>query len=398
MNTGDGPNRRHFIKTAGSVGALMGMASPAHARQTDPLGPGFDMQKPLIDNWNEQLGAVVHVNFDTDAKELQDAAAQERHRIYCYVLMKLIHRFWNGNKNGPFGIYPQRNLRQLAGPMPSQNEPRLYRGDMNENADKDRINWDRYLGHNIACIAVDGNGHIIDFDFNHNAFFRSSAEHAESRLVRRLFSLTDIFDSWKTGPRINNKPHAASLSQVTLYTSLESCAQCSGVMSLAGVKQIVYLQNDFTAYKIGNIMYNLANRIDIRDGNGAVIKTVPGAPVPIPASAIDLDEFKTLNDGNLDFAKTMQAGSEFFFKSADGKIDREAAITSFLCTDRAYEIFEAGGRKLDGLVLQFEEFPHKDQISGDQDRILTNKECLAEAKKFFEYVDIEGYRGSPHKL
>src|ERR1700733_15322809 len=130
MNTGDGPNRRHFIKTAGSVGALMGMASPAHARQTDPLGPGFDMQKPLIDNWNEQLGAVVHVNFDTDAKELQDAAAQERHRIYCYVLMKLIHRFWNGNKNGPFGIYPQRNLRQLAGPMPSQNEPRLYRGDM----------------------------------------------------------------------------------------------------------------------------------------------------------------------------------------------------------------------------------------------------------------------------
>ena len=30
-------------------------------------------------------------------------------------------------------------------------------------------------------------------------------------------------------------------------------------MSLGGVKQIVYMQNDFTAYKIGNIMYNLAN-------------------------------------------------------------------------------------------------------------------------------------------
>jgi tRNA(Arg) A34 adenosine deaminase TadA len=66
-------------------------------------------------------------------------------------------------------------------------------------------------------------------------------------MVRRLFSLTNIYDSWKTGNPIGTKPRAASLHDVTLYTSLESCAQCSGVMSLAGVKQIIYLQNDFTA-------------------------------------------------------------------------------------------------------------------------------------------------------
>ncbi len=29
---------------------------------------------------------------------------------------------------------------------------------------------------------------------------------------------------------------------------------------------------------------------------------------------------------------------------------------------------------------------------------MTNAECLAEANKFFAYVDVEGYRGSPHKL
>ena len=28
----------------------------------------------------------------------------------------------------------------------------------------------------------------------------------------------------------------------------------------------------------------------------------------------------------------------------------------------------------------------------------SNQECLDEARKFSEYVDIEGYRGSPHKL
>ena len=29
---------------------------------------------------------------------------------------------------------------------------------------------------------------------------------------------------------------------------------------------------------------------------------------------------------------------------------------------------------------------------------MTNAECLAEAVKFYAYVDAEGYRGSPHKL
>jgi tRNA(Arg) A34 adenosine deaminase TadA len=392
------PNRRDFIvAAAGTAGLLAGGTTAVQAREADPLGPGFNLQPPLKDNWNETLGAVVHVDYDVDAKELKNPAAQERHRIYCYLLMKLILRFWNGNKSGPLGVYPQRDRRQLAGPKPADDSPRRYVGDMNPNPDRNRPNWDRYLGHNIACIAVDGNGSIIDFDFNHNAFFRSSAEHAEARLVRRLFSLTDIFDSWKTGPRLNNKPHAASLGDVTLYTSLESCAQCSGVMSLAGVKQIIYLQNDFTAYKIGNIMYNLANRTEIKDAKGNIV-TIPGAPVPIPGSEIGLEEFALLNQGNLDFANRMMAGAEFFFKAADGSVDRDPSITSYLCTDDAFEIFEKGSKNLDGLALRSPKYPYVDPPPDDPNRILTNEECLIEAANFYQYVDIEGYRGSPHKL
>jgi hypothetical protein len=30
--------------------------------------------------------------------------------------------------------------------------------------------------------------------------------------------------------------------------------------------------------------------------------------------------------------------------------------------------------------------------------ILTNAQCLARARKFYQYADVEGYRGSPHKL
>ena len=390
-------NRRDFIvTTAGVAGTAGALGGTALAQAQTPLPRGFDTQDPLIDNWQKQLSAVVDVDpgLKVDARELEQEAVRERHRIYSYLLMKLIHRFWNGNKRGPLGTYPLRVDQK----DPVQQTPQRYRGDMIENPEGMRINWDRYLGHNIACIAVDGNGEIIDFDFNHNDFFRSSAEHAESRIVRRLFSLTDIFDSWRTGQRIRDKPRAASLNEVTLYTSLESCAQCSGVMSLAGIKQIIYLQNDFTAYMIGNIMYKLANRIPIRDAQGTVVGTRPGAPVPIPGSAVGLDEFKVLNDANLEFVKNIKAAEAAknpngaFFVSADGKPDFDPSITSFLCTDAAYKIFEAGGKKLDQLALGFPDFRFPD--SGG----LQNQQCLKEAQEFYKYADIEGYRGSPHKL
>ena len=395
MSDSDKLNRRDFIvTTAGAAGALAGATTVASAQQADPLDPGFDQQDPLKQYWTKPLGEIVHVDYDKDAKDLRRPESQERHRIYSYLLMKLIHRFWNGNKNGPIGSYPQR-VQQLDAAGSNR-----YQGDINERSDKSHIPWDRYLGHNIACIAVDGLGHIIDFDFNHNAFFRSSAEHAESRLVRRLFSLTDIFDSWKIGPHVDAKPHAALLSEVTLYTSLESCAQCSGVMSLAGIKQIVYMQNDFTAYKIGNIMYNLANRTPIKDDNGNVTGSIPSAPIPIPGSKVGISEFDKLNQGNLDFIARMNAGSEPFFKSGNF-VDRDPSITSFLCTDTAFDIFKAGGSNLDNLELQFGgyRFPVQDPLPEElTQRVLTNDECLAQARKFFEYVDVEGYRGSPHKL
>lgn len=387
-------NRRDLmVKTAG-VASAAGALGLAPALAAEPLPPGFADQPPLVANWDKQLNAVVDIaaNLKKDAPELAEEPARERHRIYSYLLMKLITRFWNGNKKGPLGTYPLRAQQKDV----AQTPPR-YRGDM--TAPAGIIKWDRYLGHNIACVAVDGNGEIIDFDFNHNDFFRSSAEHAESRMVRRLFSLTDIFDNWKTGTPVGDKPRAASLNDVTLYTSLESCAQCSGVMSLAGVKQIVYLQNDFTAYKIGNIMYNLANRTDTRDAQGNPV-SVPGAPIPIAGSEVHLDEFKALNDANLDFVKKINAAkaandkSGAFFVGTDGSADFGPSITSFLCTDAALKIFTDGGSKLDALKPSARDWKPK----GATDKTLTNAQCLGHAQKFYQYADVEGYRGSPHKL
>jgi tRNA(Arg) A34 adenosine deaminase TadA len=147
-------------------------------------------------------------------------------------------------------------------------------------------------------------GEILGFDFNHNEIFNSSAEHAEARLLRRLFSqpdhlfptghftflrnpssgpfeeLKDIAKDLVEGIALEFSKHKShysnSLKDITIYTSLESCAQCSGMMALGAVKRVVYLQQDAGQNAIGNILYNLN------------LGSSYYAPEPIPACAIDL--------------------------------------------------------------------------------------------------------------
>ena len=395
---GDTINRRDFLlktaEAAGTAGAMGGATLAAAQAQTLPP-QGFADQPPFAERWEKPLRDIVNV---PRAPELENDAVKERHRIYCYLLMALIQRFWNGNKHGPIGIYPGRANQKEPNQAPNAAVFR-YRGDMATTNDPLRVNWDRYLGHNICCLAVEENGEIIDFEFNHNDFFRSSAEHAEARMVRRLYSLTDDFDTWKdrskAGEPAKTKSSKILLDRVTLYTSLESCAQCSGVMSLARVKRVIYLQNDFTAYMIGNIMFNLA-------GDGV-------SPRPIPASDIGLAEFDELNTANLAFGRNMSdaekrkdaLGGAFFVPplpngSAQPRPDLDNAdfstsITSFLCTDAAYDIFSKGAGKLTSVRLQFPD--EKLSIEGS----LTNQQCLDEARRFFTYADVEGFRASPHR-
>jgi len=61
----------------------------------------------------------VNVDFGAAAPELANEAVKERHQIYCHLLMKLMVRFWNGNKRGPFGSYPRR-IKQIEAVQPVQ--------------------------------------------------------------------------------------------------------------------------------------------------------------------------------------------------------------------------------------------------------------------------------------
>ena len=87
------------------------------------------------------------------------------------------------------------------------------------------------------------------------------------------------------------------------------------------------------------------------------------------------------------------AKKSFFIRPDGTNPDYSPSITSFLCTDAALSIFDAGQQTLDNLKLAF---PNEQQPGSASS--MTNEKCLAEARAFFKYASIEGYRGSPHKL
>lgn len=325
--------------------------------------PVLDPTVPLALYWNKPLCELARIDLAPISAE-----ESERHRIYSLLLMSIVHCFWNGNKRGQDGQYPWR---------PKQRRPDgSYIGDPRYG--------DRYLGHNIACLGVDGRGEIIDFDFNHNDILSSSAEHAESRLVRRVFSLSQIYDNWKVkDPNISESEYTNILSQVTIYTSLESCAQCAGMMALGTVKQVVYLQHDPGMYVIGNILHNLTT---------ASLK----APLPIPASAFGLQYFDALNSEFAAFYA--KVGNNPFFVPNDPTkaIDKSPSITSFLCTDVAQDIFSRASLDFHSLILTKPNYAPP-PLPGFNP-CLTNRAAFDHAIGFLKYARCRGHRGTPHKL
>jgi uncharacterized protein YukJ/tRNA(Arg) A34 adenosine deaminase TadA len=312
--------------------------------------------------WRNSVASLAAVqNLQLEAAEI------ERHQVYGYVVQALLAHYWNGNKRGRFGRYPFRE-GQLA-------DGQYLGGD--------------YLGHNIACIAVDENGEIIDFDFNHNDVFQSSVEHAESRLVRRIFSLTQLFDGWATQDPTVPQPttsYATQLSGVTLYTSLESCAQCSGIMALGSVRRVVFLQRDPGQGSIGNILRNLMPQ----SGSFA-------APLPVPANLLGLTCFDALEAGYARFSAEIGEAKPFY-ESPTGDKDKSASITSYLCTDDALRIFREGTDALTSLVIQHPSYVAKGRGGQALAKGLTNERVLAHARRFLDYATRLGRRGTPHQL
>ena len=334
---------------------------------TDPVPPGLNPN--LAAYWNKPVSELA-----TIANSAITPQEAERHRIYSLATMAIVALSWNGNKRGQDGEYPWRSKQR--------NPNGTYKGD-------------RYLGHNIACIAVDADGEIIDFDFNHNDVFNSSAEHAEARLVRRIFNLNQIYDDWRTQPPTKpSSGYGNILTEVTIYTSLESCAQCSGIMTLGNVKAVVYLQTDPGQYRIGNTMFNLTRPLEA-PAPGAPAKPKYGAPEPIDASLFNFERKKKLDDAFVSFAKEIGSKKPFFIPNDGGKLDVAPSITSFLCTDAALDVYSTAEKEVQDLKLEFPDYVPN--TSANSAKLLANEGARRHALNFLGYVRLRGLRATPHR-
>ncbi len=286
-------------------------------------------------------------------------AEMERQQIYSSLLFAITAYYFNGNKYGDNNQYPISPSDLIS---------------------------DAYYGHNIGALAVNKVGEIIDFEFNHNRLFNSSVEHAEARLIKRVFSLSQIDSTWGENTQGKNtqeqlKRYGNLLSDFSVYTTLESCTQCTGIMTLGDVKNIIYLQDDPGMYHIGNIVKNLT------DGQGFI-----EAPLPVSGEEIGFSLYKELNDAFNEFKKQQETneGTPFVIYP-DGKKKYTSSITSFLCTNAAYNIFSKG-------LKQFMEFDVVNESYAPNEQAMNNLEVLSECMDFYKYATLKGKRGTPHGM
>lgn len=177
--------------------AAAGKGSPA-----PPPPPGFPG-----DLWAKPLSASA-----TLAPVDRSPAAAERHRIYAHLCGAVVAAQFNHRKYGYEGEYPLCVETATAETTVAS-----------------------YQGHNIAALAVDATGRVTDYAFNHNALFASTVEHAEARLLARLFSVKGSLAhhgnpvSAEPGPvgTYEKKKYSKVLRDTTVYTSLESRAPAS---------------------------------------------------------------------------------------------------------------------------------------------------------------------------
>jgi tRNA(Arg) A34 adenosine deaminase TadA len=364
--------RREFLKATGlatasmAASGLRASAAPEQSAQpkaenlgkTSATGQSSRSSTTKFDEWKDrkvsELASRQKISFSP--------GETERHSIYSLALMAITLFYWNGNKYGHGVVYPL-------------NEP-ISEPAGNTAGD--------YLGHNIAALITDADGHIIDFDFNHNEIFNSSVEHAESRLLRRVFSLCQIQDSWDVGQNIVDKYYATELKSASLYTTLESCAQCSGIMALARLKQVIFLQTDPVQYCVGNIMRNMTEKTDLQ------------SPAPIPAKWFGFPYFDSLDEAYQTFVGRAPVKQNAMVLQRNGNETRDSyttSITSFLCTKAARDIFAQASREFHSFVVQHEDWK-PDHYAAHQ---LNNAGVFEECKHFVDYATTEARRGTPHR-
>ena len=220
---------------------------------------------PPVKGVDKELWNAPMASLQKMADELSPGA-RERRTVFAHLAGALACRAFNHRKYGVEGRYP----RSLAAAAASQ-----------------RV--ESYAGHNVCAIAIDRDGRVADFAFNHNALFGSPVEHAESRLMKQLLAEAARrgSDPPAPAPEGDEEPAnpgsavaryeagKASVRGYEIHTTLEPSEYAFGALSLGRADDVVYGMRDPTTPDLSAIVYNLSPK-------------AMGVPRPSPSPASDL--------------------------------------------------------------------------------------------------------------
>ncbi len=179
-------------------------------------------------------------------------------------------------------------------------------------------------GHNIGCVVVDENNDVVFWARNCNHITQNGTQHGEVRAMLGYL----------------NKTHSYSLKGHLIYTSLEPCAQCSGMMTLVSIYRTVYGQTDPSYGKA-------LERLQLDS------LALPDGYPPYPRKVIS-------NRSNSPICKKLE----------DAYTESGGSITGFLLTDSARAIYQEAWNKLLNYTVKFPQ----------------NKEKLKDAIEFLNNV------------
>lgn len=222
----------------------------------------------------------------------------DRHTLYLLLAMALVHDAW--------GVSRARREQVEA-----------YAEAVPGRAFQD------YLGHNVGALLVAPDGAILDFAMNRNVALNSTLEHAEYRAIRRAIDGAN----GRAGPGgVAPWSFGSLLQGHSVYATLEPCAQCSGILDLARVSDVVYAQDDPGQCRVAHMLHAL------RRGPGVL-------PAPRPLRASFFPFWRPLAEAYDAYLARLPPGGR-------------AGVTSFLETVPAFTVFADAAAAFDALTAE----------------------------------------------
>ena len=136
-------------------------------------------------------------------------------------------------------------------------------------------------GYNVGCILVDPAHRVLDYGLNHVTELENATQHGEVRLITGYL----------------NTPGVYALEGHTVYSTLEPCAMCGGMMTMVAIDRVVNGQPD---YYFSKALERLSFNSEAVGGYPPYPRTVRSDLSPTPYSLeLDAAYRDYINQGNI---------------------------------------------------------------------------------------------------